>query len=190
MKRSLILAAILLISSSGCSTTSNTGAGAAGGGIIGGLIGTVAGAASGHPLAGAAIGAGAGALAGGAIGHAEDKREERQAQAVQQWAARNQMTVADVISMTHQHVNDSVIIGQIDSTYTNFDLRPADITMLQQQGVSDRVIMAMQARRTPPPGAYPVRPVGGVVVYEPPPPPPVAIGVGFSSGPGWRRGCW
>src|SRR5947199_7933689 len=64
MKRTLILAGILLVSGGGCSTMNNTEAGAAGGGILGGLIGTVAGAASGHPLAGAAIGAGAGALAG------------------------------------------------------------------------------------------------------------------------------
>jgi outer membrane lipoprotein SlyB len=192
MKRTWIVAGLLLSTGTGCSAMNNTEAGALGGGIIGGGLGTVIGAATGHPLAGAAIGAGAGALTGGAIGNAEDRREQKQVQAVQQWAARNQMTMTDVITMTHQHVNDSVIINQMDTTYTNFDLRPADITVLQQQGVSDRVIMAMQTRRTPPPGAYAVRPVGGVVVYEPPPP-PVSVGIGFSSGgygPGWRRGCW
>lgn len=193
MKR--ILTAAALLASTGCSTMNNTEAGALGGGIIGGGLGTVIGAASGNPLAGAAIGGASGALLGGVVGNAEDRQERREVQAVQQWQARNQMTVQDVVSMTHQHVGDRIIIQQMATTYSNFEIRPEDITYLKQQGVSDAVIMAMQERRSPPPGPYRVRPAGGVMVYEPlpPPPPPIAIGVGFSSGgcgPRWRHGCW
>lgn len=192
MKRLLAALALLIVTGSGCAPLNHTEAGAAGGGIIGGALGTVVGAATGHPLAGAAIGAGSGALLGGAVGHAEDRREQRQVQAAADWQARHQVTVPEVIQMTHQHVGDNLIIQQIDSTYSNFDIRPEDITMLKQQGVSDRVILAMQQRRVPPPGAYRVRPASGVVVYEPlpPPPPPVAVGVGVGFGYGGRRGCW
>lgn len=189
MKRTLIALALLIATGSGCAPLNHTEAGAAGGGIVGGALGTVVGAATGNPLAGAAIGAGSGALIGGVAGHAEDRREQRQAAAAADWQARHQVTVPEVIQMTHQHISDNIIIQQIDSTYSNFDIRPADIEMLKQQGVSDRVILAMQQRRVPPPGAYRVRPVGGVVVYEPPPP-PVSVGVGFGFGTCGRRGCW
>src|SRR5262249_6637889 len=66
---------------------------------------------------------------------------------------------------------------------------PNDITMLRQQGVSDAVIAAMQARRTPPPGTVRVRPVSNVVIYEPPPP-PIAVGFGWGYGGYRHRGWW
>lgn len=193
MKRTLALAGILLVSGSGCSTMNNTEAGALGGGLLGAVGGTVIGAATGNPLAGAAIGGAGGALVGGAVGNAEDRQERKAVQAAAQWSAQNQMSLQDVVNLTHQHVGDRIIIQQMDTTYSNFQIRPEDITYLKQQGVSDGVIMAMQQRRVPPPGAYRARPNGGVVNYEPPPPPPVSVGFGFSSGgygPGWRRGCW
>ncbi len=189
MKRTIVLLGFVLATNSGCSTMNNTEAGALGGGVFGGILGTVVGAASGHPGAGAAIGAASGALVGGAVGNAEDRRERRDVQAVQQWSARNQMTMADVVRLTHDHVDENLIINQMDTSYTNFEIRAADITYLQQQGVSNRVIMAMQQRRTPPPGTYRVRPAGGVVVYEAPPP-PVSVGIGFGYGGYGRRGCW
>lgn len=189
MNRTLLLTGALLLTNSGCSTMNNTEAGALGGGLIGTVAGAFVGAATGHPLAGAAIGGAGGALVGGAVGNAEDRQDRRDLQAAQQWSAQNQMTMANVITMTHQHINDRIIIQQMDTTYSNFQVSPDDINTLKQQGVSDAVIMAMQQRRTPPPGPYRR---GGVVVYEAPPP-PVSVGFGFSSGgygPGWRRGCW
>jgi hypothetical protein len=182
MKRTIVLVGALLIANSGCSTMNNTEAGALGGGLFGGILGTVVGAATGHPGAGAAIGAGAGALAGGAIGNAQDRQERREAQGFQQWSARNQVTIVDVVKMTHDHTPDELIIRQMDYSY--FDLRPEDLTYLRQQGVSDNVIRAMQQRRTPPPGYVRVRPTPNVVIYEPPPP-PIAVGVGIGYGRRW-----
>ena len=108
-------------------------------------------------------------------------------QATEQWLARNQVTIGDVIKMTHDHTGDALIINQIQYSY--FDLSPNDITMLRQQGVSDAVIAAMQARRTPPPGTARVRPVSNVVIYEPPPP-PIAVGFGWGYGGYRHRGWW
>jgi hypothetical protein len=187
MKRTIVLLGALLGASSGCSHMNNTEAGALGGGLIGAGLGAVVGGVSGHPGAGAAIGAASGALIGGVAGNSEDRAEKREAQAAQQWAERNQRTIADVVKMTHDHTPDHLIIGQINNSY--FDLRPEDITYLRQQGVSDTVIAAMQARRSPPPGAYRVRPAGSVVIYEAPPP-PVSVGFGFGYGGYRHRGWW
>jgi hypothetical protein len=186
MSRSWIAGGLLLLTSAGCAMN-NTEAGALGGGVIGAGLGTIVGGLSGHPLAGAAIGGAGGALVGGAVGNTEDRREKREAQAVASWQAQNQMTLTDVVSMAQQHISDTIIINQMDTTYTNFNVRPEEITYLKQQGVSDRVITAMQVRRAPPPGYYYRRP--GVVYVDPGPPPPVAVGVGFGYGYGPRR-CW
>ena len=193
MKRTLLLTGVLLMTGSGCSTMNNTEAGALGGGVIGAGVGTILGAATGHPLAGAAIGGAGGALVGGAVGNAEDRQDRREIRAAQQWSAQNQMSLPDVVKLTHDHINDRLIIQQMDTTYSNFQVRAEDITYMKQQGVSDAVIMAMQQRRTPPPG-YRNGPPGGFVVYDAPPPPPIAVGIGFGSG-GYgyghgRRGCW
>jgi uncharacterized membrane protein len=181
MKRSRYLVGLLLLSNVGCSGMNNTESGALGGGLIGGGIGALAGAACGRPLAGAAIGGAVGAGTGALIGHDEDKREDRAKQVAAAYAAQ-MMTLTDVVKMTQDHVSDDLIINQMNSTYSNFNLRPDEITYLKQQGVSDRVIMAMQMRRYPPPG-YVYRGVApaGVVVVEPAPP-PVAVGVGFGWG--------
>lgn len=190
MKRLFALALALAVAP-GCSGISNTGAGALGGGAIGAGLGTIVGGLSGHPGAGAAIGAASGALVGGAIGNAEDQRERREANAAAAWHNRNRVSLADVVQMSHQHVGDAIIIQQIDTTYSNFDLRPEEITYLKQQGVSDRVILAMQQRRSPGPGQVRAVPAygPGYVVYEPAPP-PVSVGVGFGYATGPRRRCW
>src|SRR5262249_35202416 len=90
---------VLLLCGSGCTTMSNTGAGAIGGGIIGGTLGTVAGLACGRPLAGAAIGAGAGAGIGALAGCAEDKREARQQAAVNAAVAQSQQVVTGPVGL-------------------------------------------------------------------------------------------
>ena len=177
---------LLLLGSVGCSGMNNTEAGALGGGVIGGLFGTAVGAATGHPLAGAAIGGAAGAGIGGLAGHAEDRRDDRVKQAQAAYAAQ-QMNLNDVVKLTQDHVSDNLIINQMDSTYSNFNLTAEQITYLKQMGVSDRVVGAMQHRRSPPPG-YVYRGVPpGVVVVEPA---PVAVGIGFGYGGGYRRHCW
>jgi outer membrane lipoprotein SlyB len=170
MKRYLVVA-LMLSSSVGCSGMNNTQTGAVEGGVVGGVLGTIVGAAFHNPLAGAAIGAGGGALLGAASGAQQDKRDDQVKQVVAAQQAQ-MMTLADIVSMTQQHVPDQQIINQIVSTYSNFALSANDIIFLRQQGVSDAVITVMQQQRAVPVGyVYPRRyyysdpaPVGGVVI--------------------------
>jgi hypothetical protein len=153
----------------GCESLNNTEKGAGIGGLIGAGTGALIGKATGHTGAGALIGAGTGALAGGLIGNAEDKSEKKaeaaQVAAVQAQAAR-QMGIADVIHLAQNHVSDDVIISQIRTTGSRFQLTSNDTILLKQQGVSDAVVeeMLRSANRVMP--VYPARPV--VVVEEPP----------------------
>lgn len=184
--------ALLLLSGSallgsGCSTMNNTERGALTGTAVGGVLGTVVGAATGHPLAGAAIGAGSGAVVGGAIGNSEDRQERREAQAYQNYVNNPATPVGDVIRMSQQHISDDIIIRQIETTNSVYQLTAGDITVLRQQGVSERVVGFMQTRR---PGVAVVQPPPpGVVYVQQPPPVAVGVGLGFGGGYG-RRGCW
>jgi outer membrane lipoprotein SlyB len=167
----------LLILSCGCQSMNNTEAGALGGGLFGAALGTVVGAAARNPLAGAAIGAAAGTATGALIGNSEDRREDRMQRRAAVAAANPPMTVFQVRDMAQQHLSDAVIINQIRTTNSTFSLTPDDINWLKQQGVSDYVIMEMQARRPvviqgPPPYAY-------QPYYGP------AVGVGVGIGPRW-----
>ena len=150
MRKNLLLIALLLPCFAGCSGMNNTGKGALAGGGIGGLVGAGVGSLSGNTGAGAAIGAGPGALTGGAIGNDAD-RDERRAKAIATHAAQNPpMSTQDVIYMAHNHTSDDLIINQIERTNSSFLLSPQDVVFLRSQGVSDRVIGFMQARRAPP----------------------------------------
>ncbi len=182
MKSKLWLLAFLPLLATGCSGMNNTERGALAGGGIGGLIGTGIGAVTGHAGAGAAIGAGTGALLGGLAGSDADRDDRR---AKQYAAAHPPMGIADVVSMTHNHISEEIIIRQIDTTNSAFQLTSDDIVYLRSQGVSDRVIGFMQARRVA--QVQPVRQVREIYYVEQPP--PVAVGFGFSSGPYYGHRC-
>jgi hypothetical protein len=173
MRRATFWIGTILLTTCGCSSMNHTERGAVAGGVIGGLAGTAIGCATGHPGAGAAIGAGSGAILGGLAGNAEDRHERRAAA----WAARNALTVNDVVQMSQRQVGDDLIINQVYNSSTAFNLSSQDVIYLREQGVSDRVISAMQAPR----GYRVVRPPG-VVIVDPPPPPPVHVGIGFGFG--------
>ena len=177
MKKTTLWLGALLLASCGCSTMNNTERGAVTGGVLGGLAGTVIGGMSGHPGAGAAIGAGSGALLGGLVGNEEDRQDRRAAA----WAARNAITVNDVVQMSQRRVGDDLIINQIYNSSTVFNLSSQDVIYLREQGVSDRVITAMQTAR----GYRVVRPSGVVIVDPPPPPVSVGVGFGYSYGRRW-----
>jgi hypothetical protein len=89
--------------------------------------------------------------------------------------------------MAQQGISDPVIIGQIRSTRSVYNLSPNDIAYLKSQNVTDAVVMEMQATasRVVPAGArvYARPYYGPDVVYVAPPPPPV--GIGFSYGRRW-----
>ena len=134
----------------GCSTMSNTEKGAAAGGVIGAGTGALIGSATGHTGAGALIGGAVGALSGGLVGNAIDKSEERTAAMV---AATNNpprgpLGITDVAQMAQQHVSDDVIISQIRSTGSVYRLSAEDVIWLKQNGVSDGVVVEMQATGT------------------------------------------
>jgi outer membrane lipoprotein SlyB len=159
----------------GCSSMSNTEAGAGAGGLLGAGTGALIGSTTGHAGAGALIGAGVGAVTGGLIGHAEDESEKRaEAARIAAAQARGPMGLTDVVQLARSGVSDTVIISQIRSTASVFRLSSNDTIWLKQNGVSDSVIQEMLA--TPYRAqAYPAAPV---YVVDPAPP-PVSVGVGF-----------
>jgi hypothetical protein len=169
----------LLLLACGCSNMNNTEAGALGGGLIGGALGTVVGAACHNPLAGAAIGGAVGAGTGALAGHSEDRREARAAANAQAYAAAHPpLSLSDIASMSQNHISNGVIINQIRTTNSTYNLTAEQITWLKSQGVSDSVIYKMQSRQ----GVY-VAPAPVYVVE--PPPPAVGVGVGIGYGRRW-----
>lgn len=183
MKR-LPVVGITLLLLNGCANMSNTEKGAVIGGAGGAGIGALIGSVTHHSAAGALIGGATGALVGGAVGNSEDKAERKAEQRA--LAAANTpppLRLEDVAQLAQQHISDSVIIGQIRSTGSVYHLSPEQINWLKEQGVSDAVILEMQATANRYPrrvySATPVYTTQPVVVVEPPPPPPVSVGVGF-----------
>jgi uncharacterized protein YcfJ len=165
----------------------NTQSGALVGSGLGAATGAIIGEASGHAGGGALIGAAAGALAGGLAGNAADAREERDAAVAhaqyaqaQSQAIAQAVTDADVVTMTRSGVGDDVIINSIRTRGCRWNSAPENVIALKQQGVSDRVIEAMQNSGLHMPAPAPPPPV----VYAPPPPPAVGGGV-VVVGPGY-----
>jgi len=180
MKRMYVSIGILLpvLLTTGCSSLSNTEGGALAGGALGAGTGALIGKATGHTGAGALIGAGVGAVSGGLVGNAIDKSEEKTAAMVA--AANNPprgpLGITDVAQMAQSHISDDVIVSQIRTTGSVYRLSATDITWLKQNGVSDAVVMEMQATAN----RYPRRVYTAAPVYVvEPPPPPVSVGVGF-----------
>jgi len=167
----------------GCSSLSNTEAGAGAGGLLGAGTGAIIGHAAGNTGAGALIGAGVGAVSGGLVGHAIDKSEERTAAQIAAATPppRGPLGITDVAQLAQAHLSDDVIISQIRSTGSVYRLSANDIVWLKSAGVSDAVIREMQdtANRVPR-RYYSATPVYAQPVYVvEPEPPPVSVGVGF-----------
>jgi len=167
--------ALSVVLSSGCQSMNNTEKGALAGGGIGAGAGALIGHATGHTGAGAVIGGLTGGLLGGAVGNDIDKEKAKQ-ECIAAAEARR-LAITDVASMAQQHISDGIIINQIRTTGSIYNLSADEIVWLRQQGVSEAVIAEMQAT------AYrPMRRVytpAPVVVYEPPPPVSVGVGIGF-----------
>jgi hypothetical protein len=142
---------------SGCASMNNTDKGALAGGAFGTAAGAVVGAATHHPLLGAVVGGATGTAVGAVAGNAEDKAEARQKDAANAYAlaqaqqAQQRLGIADIIGMTRSGQSDVIIINQIRTTRSTFQLTASDLDMLKQNGVSDRVIAEMQAARAAPP---------------------------------------
>jgi hypothetical protein len=180
--RSLAACVLPALCACGCASMTPTEQGVTGGGLLGAGTGALIGNAVGHTGAGALIGAGVGAVSGGLIGNSVEKSEQRTQAQIAAAEARAQVGIGDVIQMTHNHVNDGIIINQIRTSGTVFHLTGQDVLTLKQNGVSDAVVQEMQATACRAPRRYysaapvygPVYAPGYVVA-----PPPVAVGVGF-----------
>jgi hypothetical protein len=151
----------------------NTERGAVGGGVFGTAAGTAIGAATGRPLLGAAIGGLAGTAGGALIGNEADKDEARRREIIQAQqladaqAAQQRLGITDVIELSKAGQDPQVIINQIRSTRSTFQLSTADLNLLKANGVSDRVIAEMQVARAAPSRVVVQEPAP--VIYESPP---------------------
>jgi hypothetical protein len=188
-----VVALLPLAFSVGCSGASRSTNGALIGGGAGALIGNgLAKAAGGSRTAGTALGGVAGAIGGAVLGDSIDQTERRaeergRAEAVAYQNAARAPTIDDVISLSRQGVQESVIIGQIRSTNAVYQLTPYDLQRMHSNGVPATVINAMQAG-PPPVGRrvyteVPVQPVTVIErpVYVGPPPPSASVGFHYHS---------
>lgn len=130
--------------------------GAALGGIGGALAGAAVGKNNGDTAAGALIGGALGLFTGAAIGNSADQRQRRAAyQNQQMYLYSRAATANDVVSMSQNGVGEDVIINHIREN--GIQRRPdvSEVIALHRQGVSERVITAMQ---NAPEGGRPVAP--------------------------------
>jgi outer membrane lipoprotein SlyB len=159
-----LAAASLVALTSGCSPY-RADKGALLGGLGGAGLGAVVGNAVGNTGAGAAIGAGVGALSGAAIGGSLDDIEARNRAEIEARLGRpapaGAVTIDDVIAMTRAGVAEEVVVTHVQNHGVVAPLRATDLIMLQQQGVSPRVVNAMQTPVAP--AAYAGPPQGVIV---------------------------
>jgi osmotically inducible lipoprotein OsmB len=164
----LLLGLVPVVMSAGCCSPSHADQGAVTGGLIGAGTGAVVGHALGNTGAGALVGAGVGALSGAAIGNGMDETEARNRALIAQQLGRQvdpgAVTVSDVIAMKQANVNEDLMINHIHAHGMAVPLQTNDLINLPQQGVSSRVIQAMQES---PPRVVQPQPV---YVEEYPPP--------------------
>lgn len=169
---SLVTVALAGLCSVGCEHMNNTEKGVGLGAATGAGLGLLAGAATGNPRTGAAIGGLVGAGLGGAIGSAAD-REEKQQRELQQalataevQAQQQRLGLTDVVHLSQAGHDEQVIINQIRTTGSTFQLTASDLDFLKNNGVSARVIAEMQAARPVSPLAPRAAPT--TVIYQQP----------------------
>jgi hypothetical protein len=162
----LLVVAVPMAVLAGCASPYRSDRGALVGGLGGAGIGAIVGNAVGNPAAGAAIGAGVGAVSGAAVGGALDDIEAQNraeiAARLGRPVAAGAVTTDDVIAMTRAGVAEENIVTHVRSHGTVAPLQASDLVFLSQQGVSPRVIQAMQ---------QPPQPAAGPVVMGAPGPP-------------------
>ena len=125
------------------------------GGLAGAVAGGLIGDNNGEAGAGAAIGGVIGAVTGGILGNAADKeaatlQQQRYYSATEQQASlqREAVSINDVVQMSRSGLGENVIITQIQSRGVITQPQVADIIAMHQQGVSERIITAMQQAPT------------------------------------------
>jgi len=149
---SLLTVLIFALAISGCETNKTrvaegAGIGGAVGALAGGIIGHQSGSGVGGALIGGAVGAGAGALVGAQIDKPNAKQPAASGGAIAQSSPAGQVTVQQVVDLTKQGSTGDAIIAKIKATNSRYTLTQDDINYLKSQGVSQRVIEAMQAAK-------------------------------------------
>lgn len=178
------LALMLTLPAAGCQSPYHADQGALLGGLFGAGTGAIIGDAMGGKAGpGAAIGAGLGAIAGGVAGAGLDEVEARNRAMIEQQLGRQVAAGAvqldEVVAMAHAGVDDELIVNHVRAHGVARPLQTEDLIHLQQQGVSTKVIKAMQE---PPP------PARQVVIRESAPPPVVVHEYSYGP-PFWGPSC-
>ena len=160
------LAFLATLAAAGCHSPYHADRGALFGGLTGAGVGAIIGDSVGNAAAGTAIGAGVGALTGAAVGQGMDDIEARNRALIEQKMGRRvvagAVTIGEVVSMTAAGVDDELIVNHVRAHGMARPLQTDDLIALKNQGVSTRVIKAMQE---PPPTPAPT------VVRQPAPAP-------------------
>lgn len=174
----LLVAATLM----GCASPYHADRDALVGGLGGAGLGAIVGHAVGNTGAGAVVGAAAGTLAGAAIGSEQDEMEARHRAELAAVAARQApsggVTNEEVVNMVRAGVNEDLVINQVRTRGMMRPLQSADLITLQNQGVSPRVIQAMQE-------APAARPTDPVIVQQPGPPAVIVEPAPYYYDPWW-----
>ncbi|HVL14251.1 MAG TPA: glycine zipper domain-containing protein [Gemmata sp.] len=167
------------LGSVGCESMNHTERGAAIGGALGTAAGLGIGAATGNPRTGAVIGGLGGAGVGALVGGEKDEKARKEREVIHANAVANaqaqaqRMGLSDVMHMAREGHADQVIINQIRSTGSTFQLTSGDLDMLKNNGVSPTVISEMQNARPASPLSTRVivrDPQPTTVIYQEPPP--------------------
>jgi uncharacterized protein YcfJ len=142
---------ILIFAATGMGCANHTQRGTALGAVGGSALGAIVGHQLGDAGMGALVGGLAGATAGGLAGNAQDEADRADAYAQHAAYQHRQrvydsraMTNRDVINMAYSGASDGLIISTMQSRGGRFDTSPDAVIHLHKQGVSDRVIQAMQ----------------------------------------------
>jgi len=144
----VVLCFCVLLLFVGCQNTqSRATEGAVIGGLLGATAGGIIGHQSGHGGEGAGIGIAAGVLTGALVG-AQIKKTDQSALGTTAGGAQgtnaNQMAIQQIVDLSKQGVNEDVIVDRIRLSNSRYSLTVADIDYLKQQGVTQKVINAMQ----------------------------------------------
>jgi len=161
--------ALLVVSATctGCQTGHYADRGALTGGLTGAAIGTAIGDHNDNALLGAVTGAAAGSFVGSAIGGSIDQEIDREINREinrGQFRAQspNAVTVDNVILMSSNGLGDETIENHIRANGVAASMTPNDLIRLKSQGVSERVILAMQSRQQ----QIPVRVAAPTIIHE------------------------
>ena len=143
--KALLLSFAILFAGAGCQSSPNrTGEGALLGGLLGAGAGTIIGNQSRDRdkgrTQGALIGGVVGALGGALTGSQMSKQPQQQTQAVDP----NQMSIQQVLDLASQGVHEDVIVDRVRMSNSRFSLSQSDVDYLKNQGVTQKVISAMQ----------------------------------------------